>query len=451
MTAAEIILHDWLPLPAADRLRLAGVRVPRCLLADPPAGAQPDGDGLLALDVDIAHGLVAAIAPTGAAAPARGPVADADGGQLWPCFVDLHTHLDKGHILPRAANPDGSFAGALATVQADRGARWTADDVAARMDFALRCAWAHGTAAIRTHIDSEPPQGAVSWPVFAELRSRWAGRIALQAVSIVGIELFRDAAAGERLADLVAAHDGILGAVTYAVPDVAALIDRVFALAEARGLDLDFHVDENDDPGSATLRLVAETSLARGFRGRVVCGHCCALAVQPPEVAEAAIARVAEAGITVVSLPMCNLYLQDRRPGRTPRWRGVTLLHELAAAGVPVAVGSDNTRDPFHFSGDLDMLEVFTEAVRIGHLDHPFGDWPAAVARTPAAAMGLAGRGTIAVGGPADLVLFRARTMSELLARPQHDRVVLRGGRPIRRRLPDYRELDPLFALETAS
>ena len=155
--------------------------------------------------------------------------------------------------------------------------------------------------------------------------------------------------------------------------------------------------------------------------------------------------RVAEAGISVVSLPMCNLYLQDRHAGRTPRWRGVTLLHELAALGVPVAVASDNTRDPFYAYGDLDMLEVFREAVRIVHLDHPIAESPRTVARAPAEIMRRAASGVIAEGGPADLVLFRARTWTELLARPQSDRTVLRAGKPIDRTLPDYRELDDLF------
>ncbi|CAN0601615.1 unnamed protein product, partial [Ectocarpus sp. 12 AP-2014] len=69
-----------------------------------------------------------------------------------PCFVDMHTHLDKGHIWPRAANPDGTFMGALTTVGNDRRDNWTAEDVRARMEFSLRCAYAHGTRAIRTHL-----------------------------------------------------------------------------------------------------------------------------------------------------------------------------------------------------------------------------------------------------------------------------------------------------------
>jgi cytosine deaminase len=159
--------------------------------------------------------------------------------------------------------------------------------------------------------------------------------------------------------------------------------------------------------------------------------------------------RVAEAMIAVVSLPMCNMHLQDRsppgEPKRTPRWRGVAPLHELAQRGVRVAVASDNTRDPFYDWGDLDMLEVLREAARILQLDHPIAAWPAAVARTPAAVMGLADRGIVAPGAPADLVLFRARSFSELLSRPQMDRTVLRAGAAIDTTPPDYRELDELM------
>ena len=178
----------------------------------------------------------------------------------------------------------------------------------------------------------------------------------------------------------------------------------------------------------------------------MLCGHCCSLAAQPPDEAAGTLDLVREAGIAVVSLPMCNLYLQDRVPGRTPRWRGVTLLHEMAARGIPVALASDNCRDPFHAYGDHDMLEVFREAVRVAHLDRPLGDWPRAVTRTPAAIMALPEAGVMRVGAPADLVLFRARSDSELLSRPQSDRIVLRAGRQIDTTPPDYRELDHALA-----
>jgi cytosine deaminase len=97
------------------------------------------------------------------------------------------------------------------------------------------------------------------------------------------------------------------------------------------------------------------------------------------------------------------------------------------------------------------MHEVYTQATRIAHLDRPYADWPMAVTATPASVMGLSDRGTIRVGGPADLVLFRARNMSELLSRRQADRVVLRLGKAIDSVTPDYRELDDLFVRAAAA
>ena len=234
-------------------------------------------------------------------------------------------------------------------------------------------------------------------------------------------------AAGAALADAVAAAGGVLGAAvscsdrggladddaTTCGADQAMLLDRLFALAASRGLDVDVHVDENGNAESRGLLAVASAALrCAGFRGRLTCGHCCSLAAQPPDVLAASLDAAKAAGLIVVSLPAVNLWLQDRDAAgnRTPRRRGVTLLKELAAAAVPVALASDNTRDQFYAYGDLDMLDVFRDAVRIGHLDRPFGDWPAAITTTPARAMGLpAGFATLSPGAPAVRKVNRVR------------------------------------------
>ena len=250
---------------------------------------------------------------------------------------------------------------------------------------------------------------------------------------------------GEKLADLVADHGGILGAVVIDDPNPRAGLDRVFTLARDRDLDLDFHADETDNPASNGLEAIAEAAIRFGWQGRVTAGHCCSLARRPEDEARKTVDRVAEAGVAVVSLPMCNMYLQDRRPwGHTPRWRGVTLIKELSAAGVPVAVASDNTRDPFYAYGDLDPVEVFAQAVRIAQLDSPLGGWVRAITATPARIMGVADGGMLRQGAGADLILFRARDWSELMSRPGGARLIVRGGRPVVEGPPDYRELDVL-------
>jgi cytosine deaminase len=220
----------------------------------------------------------------------------------------------------------------------------------------------------------------------------------------------------------------------------------MFAAAMKHGLDLDFHADETDALEAVSLRRIAEAALRHRFEGKILVGHCCSLARQPDDEVKATLDKVAEAGLSVVSLPLCNLYLQDRRSdGTTPRWRGVTLLHEMKVRGIPVCVASDNTRDPFYAYGDLDMLEVYRAATRILHLDHPVGDWPKAVASTPASIMRLPDVGTLEAGGPADFIVFKGRSWTELLSRPESARIVVRDGRAIDAAIPDYAELDDLM------
>lgn len=443
-------------LPSTSNYLLKDGRVPASLLemqsiapsASTVATTGTENNFCL-VDIEIAAGTIAQIIPTGTeplSPIADIPVVDLQGGLVWPCFVDMHTHLDKGHIWERSPNPDGTFASAIEAVCADAEKNWNAEDVYRRMEFGLKCSYAHGTKAIRTHIDSAGEQGTVSLEVFEALQAEWGDRLILQAASLVSLDYYLTPA-GEKLADRIAQIGGILGGVAYMNPDLDKQLDRVFALAKERNLNLDFHTDENDDPDSVTLREVAKTAIRHEFGGQIICGHCCSLAVQPSDLVTETLELVKEANIGIVSLPMCNLYLQDRESQHTPRWRGVTLLHELKAAGIPVAVASDNCRDPFYGFGDHDVLEVFNMAVRIAHLDRPYGDWPCAVTKTPADLMGLPNLGRIAVGLPADLILFKARNFSELLSRAQGDRTVLRQGIKIDTTLPDYRELDDLLRI----
>ncbi|RNJ47696.1 cytosine deaminase [Mesorhizobium erdmanii] len=430
-------------IPDSASYRLTNARLHASLT--PGLTATYDGDGFALADITVTDGKIAGIAVHDRAAAPPGAV-DLAGRIVLPCFVDCHTHIDKGHIWPRKPNPDGTFMGALNAAGADRVARWSAEDLAKRMDFSLRSAYAHGTRALRTHLDSVAPQEDISWPVFETMREAWRGRIELQGACLLGIEGVRDKKWFDRLAKRVAAAKGVLGVVTYMVPDLEELLDHVFAQAIKHGLDLDFHADETDDIAAISLKKIAEAALWNGFEGKILVGHCCSLARQPDLEVLDTLDKVAKAGLAVVSLPMCNLYLQDRRANQTtPRWRGVTLLHEMKARGIPVAVASDNTRDPFYAYGDLDMLEVYRMATRILHFDHPVADWPLAVTATPAKVMRLDGVGTLAAGGDADFILFKARSWTELLSRPESDRIVVRGGRAIERQLPDYSELDGLM------
>ena len=439
-------MTSFFQVPAVSHYWLCNGRIPRSLLSDAHRSLPADErshDDLVAVDIEVCDGAIARICPVSSTAKNVSST-DVQSGLIWPCFVDMHTHLDKGHIWPRSPNPDGTFESALEIVQRDRERRWEAEDVYRRAEFGLKCSYAHGTRAVRTHLDAFEEQGEISFEVFRKLRENWKEKITLQAVCLVTLDYFLGQK-GEKLADLVAASGGVLGGVAFMNADIVAQLDRVFKLAKERGLDLDFHTDESLNPDDITLRLVAQAAVQHRFEGRITCGHCCSLSVQSEVAVRQTVEAVKAAGISVVSLPMCNLYLQDRRQGRTPRYRGVTILRELKAAGVTCALASDNCRDPFFAYGDHDGLEVFRQSVQIGHLDHPIGDWPQAVTRSPAEMMGLENVGSIGEGSSADLVVFKARNFNELMARGGRDRSVIRNGKQIDTTLPDYAELDDLM------
>jgi cytosine/creatinine deaminase len=434
---------------------IRNARAPRCLLAEQSSklSGGVDNADFAAVDLLIEDGRTTGIVDSGEAL-ANGrikpdAIIDMDQGIVFPGFVECHTHLDKGHVWPRSPNPDGTFLGALEAAASDRDRSWSTKDLRTRMNFALETAYAHGVTAIRTHLDSMGRQTAISWPAFADLRAEWQDRITLQAVPLFGLDLVFDAAHMSEIITAVKTHgSGLLGVFTYPMDRVPERLDRLFAIAIEHGFDLDFHVDESSDPAVLILDEIARAALRCGFKGKILCGHCCTLALQAPDKQADVIKRVKEVGIAIVSLPMCNLYLQDRSAVRTPGWRGVTAVRELRQAGVPVFFSSDNTRDPFYAYGDLDTLEVFREATRIAHLDHPLGDWPQSITRAPSDHMGLGPEfGRITSGVPADLVLFKARNWTELLSRPQSDRRVMRKGQIIKATPPDYRQLDGLAGM----
>ena len=421
-------------------------RVPTVLL--PPGMAVTPVDPLepaVLCDLTLAGDrLVAVQAASAAPAPAGDREFDAAGSLVFPGFVDAHVHLDKTHTWHRAPNRTGTFRDALATLGADR-VHWSEADLQRRAGFALRTAWAHGTRAIRTHVDSDFPTAEISHTVMAALRAEWRGRIELQTVPVCGGDIY-GTPAGEKMADLALRHGAsALGGFFQMSAELPAQLARLLALARERGVGLDLHVDETGDPQSECLRLLAEAVLRAGFPHPVVCGHGCSLARQEPGRVRSTIALLREARIGVISLPLCNLYLQDRRaPGafpRSPSWRGLAPLHDLLDAGVPVACASDNVRDAFFAYGDYDPVEILTASIRLAHLDARLAHSVRVVTSTAADLIGRPDLGRIAVGAPAQLVVFATQRFSELLSRPAAPRHCIDGESVLSPVAPDFAEL----------
>jgi cytosine deaminase len=432
-------------------LHVRRARIPAALLPASLASSAPDPlEPTVVCDVVISgHEIASVVASDTRAAPAGARILDLDGALVFPGFVDAHTHLDKTHTWLRAPNRTHTFADALESLGRDK-VNWTEEDLLRRARFALRSAWAHGTRALRTHVDTALPWAKRSHAVMAELRREWLGKIPLQTVPLFGGDAV-EGRNGDEIADIALTHGATaLGGFFWMNPDLPRQVERLLALARARNVGIDLHVDENGDAGAECLRAVAEAVLRTRFPHPVVCGHCCSLARQPVERARSTVELVREARIGIISLPLCNLYLQDRRSAgrefpRTPLWRGLTLVQDFMDAGVTVACASDNVRDAFYAYGDYDLAEVYAASLRLAHLDARLAESVTIMTRAAADLIGRPDYGRVAPGARAHLVVFPARRFSEFLSRPTALRRCIDGEEIHQPAAPDYAELhDPL-------
>ena len=169
---------------------LVNAHIPSCLIdLDhlPQTTTQTTREGLSLVDLKISQGKIEQVV-TANTIDYKIPYLDLQQQIVLPCLIDVHTHLDKGHIWERSPNLDGTFDQALSQAIADAEQYWQPEDVYRRMEFGLKCSYAHGTQAIRTHIDSYGKQADISLGVFQSLQSTWQDRIALQAVSLVSLD-----------------------------------------------------------------------------------------------------------------------------------------------------------------------------------------------------------------------------------------------------------------------
>jgi cytosine deaminase len=360
-----------------------------------------------AYEIVLADGRIAAIHP------ARGT----PEWLLLPAFANMHTHAERAFSAGPAPK---SFADALRQSEEMRKSASEADfhDRAAML---FSRALAHGTLRLRSHTDIDDLVEDRALRGVVAARKAFAGRLDVEIVAFANARTDPAGRDGQkRLVAALGQGADLIGAVPAFAPDPRRAVEAVLDLARAEDVPVDFHLDEHGEPAESLLSFVIDEVVRRGLEGRVALSHVCALATLPPAEAQSLARRLAAARITVIALPATNLYLQDRGAG-TPRRRGVTLVKELLAAGVAVWLGSDNVRDSFYPYGDADPLEDAWLAALAAHLDEP--------AQLLAALS--AGRGEPKAGDPADLVLVKAASLTDALARRPDARILLRAGQRV--------------------
>ncbi|MBI5335665.1 MAG: amidohydrolase family protein [Burkholderiales bacterium] len=392
--------------------------------------ALPDGRRA---DIAIVDGRIQAVEPQIPAAAAQELACD--GHLVSPPFVDAHFHMDSSLTWgqPRV-NASGTLLEGIA-LWGELKPQLTQDTLVER---ALRyCDWAvaRGLLAVRSHVDVCDPR-LLAVEALLHVKERVRPYLDLQLVAFPQDGVLRSPGA---LANLKRALDlgvDVVGGIPHferTMEQGAESVRILCELAAERGLRVDMHCDETDDPLSRHIETLAFHTQRLGLGGRVAGSHLTSMHSMDNYYVSKLIPLIREAGVAAIANPLINITLQGRHDSY-PKRRGMTRVPELLAAGVDVAFGHDCVMDPWYPLGSGDMLEVAHMGLHVAQMTGhaAMRQCFEAVTATPARILGLEGYG-IAPGCQADLVLLQARDPVEAIRLRATRLAVIRRGRVVAR------------------
>lgn len=399
-------------------------------------------DGRTDIDIGITDGRILAVQPGLDAGAAE--VIDAEARLVSAPFVDAHFHMDStlSYGLPRV-NQSGTLLEGIA-LWGELKPLLTQD---ALIERALAyCDWAvaKGLLAIRSHVDVCDPR-LLAVEALIEVRRRVAPYLDLQLVAFPQDGVLRAPGALENLTRALDMGVDVVGGIPHferTMADGAESVRILCELAAERGLRVDMHCDESDDPLSRHIETLAFHTRRLGLEGRVAGSHLSSMHSMDNYYVSKLLPLIREAGVAAIANPLINITLQGRHD-TYPKRRGMTRVPELLAAGVPVAFGHDCVLDPWYPLGSGDMLEVAHMGLHVAQMtgQAAMRQCFAAVTDTPAAILGLDGYG-IAPGCRADLVLLQAADPVEAIRLRAPRLLVMRAGKVVARTAPAHGELD---------
>jgi cytosine deaminase len=386
-------------------------------------------DGRQDVDIAIDKGVIVEVGPGIHAQAVR--AIDAAGRLATAPFVDSHFHMDSTltYGQPRV-NASGTLLEGI-ELWGELKPGLTAENIKTRAMTLCHWAIARGTLAIRSHVDvSDDSLMAVL--ALLEVREAIKPYIDIQLVAFPQDGYYRhppNAANLERALDLGVDVVGGIPHFERTMADGAASIKALCELAAGRGLRVDMHCDESDDPLSRHIEMLTCETQRLGLHGRVTGSHLTSMHSMDNYYASKLIPLMAEAQMHVVANPLINITLQGRHD-TYPKRRGMTRVKELMQAGINVAFGQDAQMDPWYSFGSSDMLEVAHMGLHVAQMTgvDEMRRMFAAVTGNGAGVMGLEGYG-LEPGCHGDVVILQAADIQEALRlKPARLHVIRRGN-----------------------
>ncbi|MCL5777235.1 amidohydrolase family protein [Limibaculum sp. FT325] len=393
-------------------------------------------DGRTGQDIACTAGRIAAIEPRIEAQAAREIEA---GGQLVsPPFVDCHFHMDATLSLglPRM-NVSGTLLEGIA-LWGELKPLLTHEAVIERALRYCDLAVSQGLLAIRSHVDICDDR-LLAVEALKEVQAKVRPYLDLQLVAFPQDGYYRSPTAAANLARALDMGVEVVGGIPHferTMADGAASVRALCEIAAERGLLVDMHCDETDDPLSRHVETLAFETQRLGLQGRVAGSHLTSMHSMDNYYVSKLMPLMVEAGVAAIANPLINICIQGRHDSY-PKRRGMTRVAELRDMGIPVAFGHDCVMDPWYSLGQADMLEVASMAVHVGHLTSREAMRASfeAVTTVPAAILGLADYG-LAPGCHSDMVILQAADPIEAIRMKPVRLAVIRRGRVIAETMP---------------
>ena len=390
-------------------------------------------DGRSGVDIAVQGGVIAEVGPR-IATEAREEI-DATGRLVTPPFIDPHFHMDATLSLglPRM-NRSGTLLEGIA-LWGELRPMLTREALVERALRYCDLAVTQGLLAIRTHVDTSDPR-LVTVEAMVEVRERVRPYLDLQIVAFPQDGYFRardGVAAFNRALDMGADIVGGIPHFERTMEEGRASVEALCRIAADRGLPVDMHCDETDDPMSRHVETLAQQTVRFGLQGRVAGSHLTSMHSMDNYYVSKLIPLIAEAEMNVIPNPLINIMLQGRHD-LYPKRRGMTRVRELMEAGVNVSFGHDCVMDPWYSMGQGDMLEVGHMAIHVaqmGSVEDKVRIFEALTVNS-ARTMGLQGYG-LEKGCKADLVILQARDPAEALRLKPARLAVIKAGKVIAR------------------
>jgi cytosine deaminase len=376
------------------------------------------------VDIGIAAGRIAAIQ---ADLPDSAPYFDAEGHLACAGLVETHIHLDKTRIADRCEPEPGRNPNVVPRVAAVKHT-FTHEDVYARASHTLENCIRHGTTRMRTHVELDPGVELRSFEALEQLRKDYAWAIDIELCVFPQEGLTNNPRADELLVETLKRGARVIGAAPNYDPDKNGQIRRVFALAREYDADIDMHLDSGNGPDDMDIHLVCELTREYGMGGRVAVGHGCKYSTLPPADLRALAATLADAGVAVTVLPATDLFMMGRDQDHSVR-RGVADANTLVELGVNCSISSNNILNPFTPLGDGNLIRIANLQANVCQVSHPhrLRECFAMLTDRSAKLMNLKDYG-IAVGNPADIVVFDALTPEAAVAEVRPPLVAFKRG-----------------------